>query len=148
MTCDLVSVVLIRPLRLASSPRQGHQLIAIKDRPCARCIKRSIGHLCHDEPREKGTKNEPSDRAGKSVKEEENLPYMLAPAIEQPQVDQQLLQENGTRLAQEAAASAAPMDPSQFLPQASASVAQGQAFGDKTQQCEMNASLSKVKPSC
>ena len=93
-------------------------------------------------------KNEPSDKAGKSVKEEENLPYILAPAIEQPQVDQQLLQENGTRLAQEAAASAAPMDPSQFLPQASASMAQGQAFGDKTQQCEMNASLSKVKPSC
>ncbi len=82
------------------------------------------------------------------MKEEENLPYMLAPAIEQPQVDQQLLQENGTRLAQGAAAPATPMDPSQFLPQASASVAQGQVFGDKTQQCEMNASLLKDKPSC
>lgn len=82
------------------------------------------------------------------MKEEENLPYMLAPAIEQPQVDQQLLQENGARLAQGAAASATPMDPSQFLPQAPASVAQGQVFGDKTQQCEMNASLLKDKPSC
>ena len=73
---------------------------------------------------------------------------MLAPSIEQPQADQQLLRENGARLAQEAAASAAPMDPSQFLPQASGPVVQGQAFGDKTQQCEMNASLSKGKPSC
>lgn len=24
----------------------------ILDRPCSRCIKRNIGHLCHDEPRE------------------------------------------------------------------------------------------------
>lgn len=23
-----------------------------KERPCTRCIKRNIGHLCHDEPRE------------------------------------------------------------------------------------------------
>jgi hypothetical protein len=23
-----------------------------QERPCARCIKRNIGHLCHDEPRE------------------------------------------------------------------------------------------------
>lgn len=26
-----------------------------KGRPCNRCIKRSIGHLCHDEPRESVT---------------------------------------------------------------------------------------------
>lgn len=25
---------------------------AAQERPCTRCIKRSIGHLCHDEPRE------------------------------------------------------------------------------------------------
>ncbi|KAJ5548120.1 hypothetical protein N7513_005354 [Penicillium frequentans] len=24
----------------------------VKERPCARCVKRNIGHLCHDEPRE------------------------------------------------------------------------------------------------
>lgn len=24
----------------------------VKERPCTRCIKRNIGHLCHDEPRE------------------------------------------------------------------------------------------------
>lgn len=24
----------------------------MKERPCTRCIKRNIGHLCHDEPRE------------------------------------------------------------------------------------------------
>ncbi|EKV04023.1 hypothetical protein PDIG_83800 [Penicillium digitatum PHI26] len=25
---------------------------SVKERPCTRCIKRNIGHLCHDEPRE------------------------------------------------------------------------------------------------
>lgn len=24
----------------------------LSDRPCMRCVKRNIGHLCHDEPRE------------------------------------------------------------------------------------------------
>ena len=24
----------------------------MQERPCSRCIKRSIGHLCHDEPKE------------------------------------------------------------------------------------------------
>lgn len=27
-------------------------MITVQERPCARCIKRNIGHLCHDEPRE------------------------------------------------------------------------------------------------
>ncbi|KAK4141165.1 meiosis protein SPO22/ZIP4 like-domain-containing protein [Dichotomopilus funicola] len=27
-----------------------------KERPCTRCVKRNIGHLCHDEPREHETK--------------------------------------------------------------------------------------------
>lgn len=26
--------------------------LMLKERPCTRCIKRNIGHLCHDEPRE------------------------------------------------------------------------------------------------
>ncbi|POR34571.1 Regulator of drug sensitivity 2 [Tolypocladium paradoxum] len=29
-----------------------------KERPCTRCIKRNIGHLCHDEPREGDTKKQ------------------------------------------------------------------------------------------
>ncbi|EED15497.1 Zn cluster transcription factor Rds2, putative [Talaromyces stipitatus ATCC 10500] len=36
------------------------------ERPCTRCIKRNIGHLCHDEPREPAKKNnrtEPEDGA-------------------------------------------------------------------------------------
>ena len=37
-----------------------------QDRPCKRCIKRNIGHLCHDEPREgqhRKSKSE-ADQAG------------------------------------------------------------------------------------
>lgn len=39
--------------------RRSHMTCDL-DRPCARCIKRSIGHLCHDEPRE-GVKKSKSD---------------------------------------------------------------------------------------
>jgi len=30
----------------------ANQYQFVKERPCARCVKRNIGHLCHDEPRE------------------------------------------------------------------------------------------------
>jgi hypothetical protein len=29
----------------------------VQERPCTRCIKRNIGHLCHDEPRESARRN-------------------------------------------------------------------------------------------
>ena len=40
--------------------RRSHMTCDL-ERPCARCIKRDIGHLCHDEPREpnKRSKSEP-----------------------------------------------------------------------------------------
>lgn len=36
-------------------------LLTAQERPCTRCIKRNIGHLCHDEPRDpvKRSKTEP-----------------------------------------------------------------------------------------
>lgn len=37
--------------------RRSH-MTCDQTRPCSRCIKRDIGHLCHDEPREKRTKSE------------------------------------------------------------------------------------------
>lgn len=40
-----------------------------KERPCTRCIKRNIGHLCHDEPRE-SSKRSRSER-GQSVAEDD-----------------------------------------------------------------------------
>ncbi|KAH4225709.1 hypothetical protein HBI06_111150 [Parastagonospora nodorum] len=39
--------------------RRSHMTCDL-DRPCTRCVKRNIGHLCHDEPRE-GVKKSKSD---------------------------------------------------------------------------------------
>lgn len=40
----------------------------MQERPCTRCVKRNIGHLCHDEPREgvKKSKSEPENGDGQS----------------------------------------------------------------------------------
>ncbi|KAI9882236.1 MAG: hypothetical protein M1823_006015 [Watsoniomyces obsoletus] len=38
--------------------RRSHMTCDLQ-RPCTRCIKRSIGHLCHDEPRESPKKHRP-----------------------------------------------------------------------------------------
>ncbi|GAB0143878.1 hypothetical protein EsHS_00004379 [Epichloe bromicola] len=39
------------------------------ERPCTRCIKRNIGHLCHDEPRDADTKKLKNGKAPSSVDE-------------------------------------------------------------------------------
>jgi PAS domain-containing protein len=39
--------------------RRSHMTCDL-ERPCTRCIKRNIGHLCHDEPREQETKKSKS----------------------------------------------------------------------------------------
>jgi len=40
-----------------------------QDRPCKRCIKRNIGHLCHDEPRENHHRKSKSDPDSAGVDE-------------------------------------------------------------------------------
>jgi DNA mismatch repair ATPase MutL len=54
-------------------------VLVVQERPCARCIKRNIGHLCHDERREadSATKKSKSNNSN-SVDDEETSP-------EQPQ---------------------------------------------------------------
>lgn len=74
MTCDLVSCVgnLIRRLALTIIS------LTAQERPCTRCIKRNIGHLCHDEPREpvKKSKTDPDSTNG----EEESSKQEVAPS--------------------------------------------------------------------
>ena len=45
-----------RAIGIGSFPRAVPLLTSIafwlSERPCGRCLKRNIGHLCHDEPRE------------------------------------------------------------------------------------------------
>ncbi|KAL8785378.1 MAG: hypothetical protein Q9213_003384 [Squamulea squamosa] len=68
------------------------------DRPCARCVKRNIGHLCHDEPREhaKSAKiqSESLDEGNNAaLRPDELAADTLLPSIDQQPASQQLLQE-------------------------------------------------------
>jgi hypothetical protein len=40
------------------------KILRVQERPCTRCIKRNIGHLCHDEPREPAKKSKSEQAAG------------------------------------------------------------------------------------
>lgn len=60
-------------------------MIVVQERPCARCLKRNIGHLCHDERREadSATKKSKSHNSN-SVDDEETS---LEPPQSQPSVE-------------------------------------------------------------
>jgi len=108
------------------------KLTAIQDRPCARCVKRSIGHLCHDEPREstRGPKHS-QEESGATVKQEDSLPYMLGPSIDQQQAGEHMLQEARTTLGSRSSNSQT--IPAQILQQSP------DPFANNDQQCERQA---------
>ncbi|KAH7090299.1 hypothetical protein FB567DRAFT_519526 [Paraphoma chrysanthemicola] len=62
--------------------RRSHMTCDL-ERPCTRCVKRNIGHLCHDEPREgvKKSKSEPDNNAGES-EPSKNGTHTAEPALE------------------------------------------------------------------
>jgi len=68
MTCDLVrlSAPLFKHIPFHSVVHKQNvpadQFRFSKERPCTRCIKRNIGHLCHDAPRE-STKRRDEDHS-------------------------------------------------------------------------------------
>ena len=71
----------------------------MQERPCTRCIKRNIGHLCHDELREpvRRSKAEQGHTTGDnemSLKLDNTSSARIVQSLEQQQVDRQLLQEN------------------------------------------------------
>ena len=81
---------------------------------------------------------------GTAVKQEDSLPYLLGPSIDQQQLDQQALQDTGANVNTRAAIPDSQADIPQFLPpQSSNSIAQdqGQVYGDKDQQCENSKSF-------
>ncbi|KAL8757342.1 MAG: hypothetical protein Q9184_004228 [Pyrenodesmia sp. 2 TL-2023] len=68
------------------------------DRPCARCVKRNIGHMCHDEPREltKNAKLLPGNtgEADNAASKQDNpTGTNLLSTVDEQQAGQQLLQE-------------------------------------------------------
>lgn len=59
-------------------------LCSEQERPCTRCIKRNIGHLCHDEPREHDTKKaRGSTAAGSTMDETESQSDIAHSAMDQ-----------------------------------------------------------------
>ena len=115
----------------------------LQDRPCARCVKRSIGHLCHDEPRDpaKGVKQDQASIlsiSGGALKQEDSLPYMLGPSLDEQQLDQQALQDAGGNITTGTSVPDSQIDGLQFQPQSSNPIpqSQGQVLGDKNQQCK------------
>lgn len=85
-----------------------------QERPCTRCIKRNIGHLCHDEPRDNDTKKtgRGSTVAGSTMDESES---------QQSQSD--LAQRSLEQAGAAAAAATVAMRPPSFDGGASASAA-------------------------
>ncbi|KAK0706966.1 hypothetical protein B0T26DRAFT_656249 [Lasiosphaeria miniovina] len=53
------------------------------ERPCTRCVKRNIGHLCHDEPREPESKKAKSTVTTSSVPDSESQPDLGRSAVDQ-----------------------------------------------------------------
>ena len=106
-------------------------------------MKRSIGHLCHDEPRDaaRGVKQDQASIAsgsGAALKQEDSLSYTLGSSLDEQQLDQQALQNAGGNTTTGTSASDSQIDSLQFQPQSSNPILQGQGpvLGDKNQQCE------------
>jgi hypothetical protein len=80
MTCDLVLPPLQSPFMEGAFWLTLH---VAQERPCARCIKRNIGHLCHDERREtdSATKKAKGQHSN-SVEDEETAQEQLRSSTE------------------------------------------------------------------
>ncbi|TDZ15113.1 Zinc cluster transcription factor acuM [Colletotrichum orbiculare MAFF 240422] len=57
--------------------RRSHMTCDL-ERPCTRCIKRNIGHLCHDEPRDADSKKAKSSHATSVVDDSETTQFDMA----------------------------------------------------------------------
>ncbi|MCJ1262124.1 hypothetical protein MMC22_001994 [Lobaria immixta] len=111
------------------------------ERPCTRCVKRNISHLCHDEPREpvRVVKGEQDTAIGEDeavLKQEEIPPANGLPSTEQrPEEEEppQLLQETGVDLIATASPANGQRDSSQLALSPSVSGSQSKGLGAKTQ---------------
>ncbi|KAL8960327.1 MAG: hypothetical protein Q9193_002951 [Seirophora villosa] len=115
----------------------NHEQPAFTDRPCVRCVKRNIGHLCHDEPREpaKNAKVQPGrtiEGDDAALKQDSLAGTHLLSTVDQPQAGQRLLQEPDLDLS-----TTAPTDgqtsSAQLADPVPASEAPGEPSGGKSQ---------------
>lgn len=111
----------------------------LQERPCTRCIKRNIGHLCHDEPREQGkrprSENDPSTGEDEtSAKHEASPASGLSRSYEDQKTDQQPRQESRLSLGQGRAFLNRPADTPQLVQPSPVSGVQAHAVKNNNQQ--------------
>lgn len=113
----------------------------VQERPCTRCVKRDIGHLCHDEPREslrvvKG-KQEPSILEAESeVKEEvKSSVNGISCKVTRPG-EQQRLQGEGTKLSSAVPPANDERDPSKIADPRSVAGSKRKGPEQRPQPCE------------
>ena len=105
-------------------------------------MKRSIGHLCHDEPREpaKAAKAEQENGigdGGAALMQDVIQPNGSLRSSDQQQVDQQLLQGSSLDLSASALSTASQADPAQLVSSSPVLEAQTQVPGAKSQPCKL-----------
>ena len=121
-------------------PLTVHETNLAQERPCARCIKRNIGHLCHDEPREPelATKKSKSQHSN-SVAEDGSPPDQLQSTIDNgmnnsnEQSQEQDSQDNGLGLDTTALTQGRPL---QLVQPSPVSGLQASALNSSSNQCK------------
>ena len=125
-------------------------LSVAQERPCARCIKRNIGHLCRDEPREpeQATKKaKTSQHSSSAVEENGTPPAQVHPKVESgmsssfDQARQDTAQDSnlglGTTLSQAV--------PLQLVQPSPVSGAQANALNSNSNQCKSRVIMTPIQ---
>lgn len=131
------------PIYAATHGTRAFMTNVPQNRPCSRCIKRNIGHLCHDEPREpeSATKKSKSQHSNSAVEDDGSPPDQLQSNIDSgmsnsfEQSQEQQSQDNrlglgvGTALSQGG--------PLQLVQPSPVSGLQANALNSNSNQCEL-----------
>ena len=117
----------------------------MQERPCTRCVKRNIGHLCHDEPREpmKRAKLEHGHMHGEDeslLKPEEPLYNKIESRFDQQQPEQLLLR--GTELPVNSQGTSVLRQTSSHIPQST--TASVPTTRSRDQQCELRSPMKEL----
>ena len=88
--------------------------------------------------------------SGAAIKQEDSLPYMLGPSIDQQQLDQHVPQDVDANISTDTTVPDIQADSSRFQSQLSNPTApgQGQVFGDKNSRCEKHTKIFCHKNAC
>lgn len=113
----------------------------VQERPCTRCVKRDIGHLCHDEPREsvrvvKGKQEPAIVEAESAVKEEVKSSVKGISYRDTRPGERQRLQVKGTELSAAVPPANDEKDPSKTADQRSVAGSKRKGPGHRPQPCE------------